>query len=361
MIALAYVFAAIFLLAGLILLVRAFLAPDHQYEKGVYAVMVLVLAGLVFVVGFLLANFNRGNIGPGMMFPFWNQATVQTEAAPSASEVAPFEPATTQPEAAPEAVPNLAPSTAPIVLPDCVKVNGTAANYEKLWLRTNGSGIYDLSNKDVPSITSDYFYFVGGKNPVNEDHDIFAWDPNTVVAIRGFELWNCGPIAAFTPKMVVEQQDKLARQKWENDQSNGIKHNIVIHYPDGTVKRYDNGAEVPLPASMKDMNYSACGDVTVPSWQNTPGDVLNSGQPMTSTLGQPGCGSLFIGTRNDAKVAVFWIGVDERFTYSEGNFWVIPVGYTLDDAVNFTAIKQAMAELGITTIQNRDGYTVFPK
>lgn len=353
-----YILAALLLLTGLILIVRAFLAPNRKLEEVIYAGSVIVVAGLIFVIGFLLANFNRNPMSYPMMFPFRNPATVQTEAAP---EVVAVEPATTQPEAAPEAVPNLAPSTAPIVLPDCVKVNGTAANYEKLWLRTNGSGIYDLSNKDVPSITSDYFYFVGGKNPVNEDHDIFTWDPNTVVAIRGFELWNCGPIAAFTPKMVVEQQDKLARQKWENDQSNGIKHNIVIHYPDGTVKRYDNGAEVPLPASMKDMNYSACGDVTVPSWQNTPGDVLNSGQPMTSTLGQPGCGSLFIGTRNDAKVAVFWIGVDERFTYSEGNFWVIPVGYTLDDAVNFTAIKQAMAELGITTIQNRDGYTVFPK
>lgn len=334
-----YVLAGLMLLGGLILLVRAILAPDRKLEKGIYAVMVLVLAGLFFVIGFMLANFNWTNMGPGTMFPFENPSTVQTEADPEVS----------------------APSMAPITLPDCVKVNGTAANYEKLWLRTDGSGIYDLSNKGIPSITSEYIYFVGGKNPVNEDHDVFAWDPNTVVAIRGFELWNCGPISAFTPDMVVEQDDKLARQKWENDQSNDIKHNIVIHYPDGTVERYDNGAEVPLPASMKDMDYSACGGVSFPSWQNTPGDVLNSGQPMTSTLGQPGCGSLFIGTRNGAKVAVFWIGVDERFTYTEGNFWVLPAGYSLNDAVNFTVIKQALAELGITTIQDRDGNTVFPK
>ncbi|KKU46106.1 MAG: hypothetical protein UX62_C0019G0004 [Microgenomates group bacterium GW2011_GWA2_46_7] len=265
-------------------------------------------------------------------------------------------PAPAQPEAAPDTG-----SVSPIVLPDCVKVNGTAANYEKLWLRTDGSGIYDLSNKGIPSITSEYFYFVGGKNPVTEDHNIFAWDPSTVVAIRGFELWNCGPISAFNPEMVVEQLNKSARQKWENDQSNGIKHNIIVDYPDGTVKLYPNGAEVPVPASLMGMNYSECGGVSLPSWQNTPGDVLNSGQPMTSTLGQPGCGSLFIGTRNGAKVAVFWIGVDERFTYTEGNFWVLPSGYSLDAAVNFTDIKQALAELGINIIQDRDGNTVFPK
>lgn len=317
----AYVIAALIFLVGLVLLVRAFLAPTMKFEKGVIALGVMALASLIFIVSFLLAN----------------PATAPTEAAPETD------------------------SATSIVLPDCVKVNGSAANYEKLWLRSDGSGIYDLSNKGIPSITPEYFYFVGGKNPSTGDHDVFAWDPNTVVAIRGFELWNCGPISAFTPEMVVEQLDKSARQKWENDQSNGIKHNIVIHYPDGTVKRYDNGAEVPLPASMKDMNYSACGDVTVPSWQNTPGDVLNSGQPMTSTLGQPGCGSLFIGTRNDAKVAVYWTGVDERFTYTEGNFWVLPAGYSLNDAVNFTAIKQALAELGITTIQDRDGNTVYPK
>lgn len=348
-----YVLAAIFFLGGLILLVRAFLTPDRKLEKGVYAAMVMAAAGLLFIIGFLLANFNRGNMWPGMMYPA-NQPAPQAEITPTEEPVTPAP----ETEAAPEVS---TPSMVLITLPDCVKVNGSAANYEKLWLRTDGSGIFDLSNKGIPSITSEYIYFVGGKNPVNDDHDVFAWDPSTVVAIRGFELWNCGPISAFTPEMVVEQLNKSARQKWENDQSNDIKHNIVIHYPDGTVKRYDNGAEVPLPASMKDMNYSACGGVTVPSWQNTPGDVLNSGQPMTSTLGQPGCGSLFIGTRNGAKVAVFWTGVDERFTYTEGNFWVLPADYSLGDAVNFTGIKQAMAELGVTTIQDRDGNTVFPK
>ena len=351
-----YALAAVFLLVGLILLVRALLAPNRKLEEVIYAGSVIVVAGLIFVIGFLLANFNRNPMSYPMMFPFRNQATVQTEAAPELSNPDPNGPTSVESEAAPDTG-----SDTPLALPDCVKVNGSAANYEKLWLRTDGSGIYDLSNKGITSITSEYFYFVGGKNPVNEDHDVFAWDPNTVVAIRGFELWNCGPISAFTPEMVVEQLNKSARQKWENDQSNDIKHNIVIHYPDGIVKRYDNGAEVPVPASMVGLNYSACGGVTIPSWQNTPGDVLNSGQPMTSTLGQPGCGSLFIGIRSGVKVAVFWIGVDERFTYTEGNFWVIPVGYTLGDAVNFTAIKQAMAELGITTIQNRDGYTVFPK
>lgn len=318
-----YVLAAIFMATGLVLLFRAFMAPEGKFDKGLVAVMVMVVAGLTFVIGFLLANAGYDqNMGPGMMFPYRNPATAQTEAAPNSS-----------------------PSTSDEV-PSCEKVNAPASSYEEVWLRKDGSGIYDVSSAGT-KLALDHIYGLAGKNPSTEDHDVMIWDPTTVVAIRGFELWDCGPKAGVSAEAIKELERQFAYKKSESDNSVGVEHNIIIHFEDGTIDSYYNGADVPLPASMAGVDYASC-TVTKPSHQNTPGDVL--GGTMTSTLGAPGCVSVFVGKVNGQNVAYTWIGVIERFSYTEGDFWVMPAGTSTASAEAYPEIATAMKALGLGSI-----------
>lgn len=335
-----YALAALALLSGLILLVLAFLAPDHRFERGVVAVIVMLVAGMLLALWLMLANFNWTNMGPGMMFPYENPPTVD--------EMGPCHICGPKATPEPESAPDQTSLTVSDKVPGCSKVNASASSYEEVWLRSDGSGIYDVTSAGT-KLPLDHLYGLAGKNPSNEDHDVLIWDPNTVVAIRGFELWDCGPIADVSIKAQNGLLDEFGYKKSESDNSVGVDHNIVIHYLDGTIVRYDNGADVPLPASMAGVDYASC-TVTEPSHQNTPGDVL--GGTMTSTLGAPGCVSVFVGTVNGQNVAYTWIGVIERFSYTEGDFWVMPAGTSTASAEGYPEIATAMKNLGLGSIAN---------
>ncbi len=286
-----YALAAIFLLVGLVLLVRAFLAPERKFEKGLVAVMVMVVAGLLFVIGFLLANFNRTNMGPGMMFPYGNPATVQTEAAPDLIVTN-----------SGSAETNFVPTSA---LPECFPVNGP-------WLDAFAKGlVYEIDPADpiFDQTAFNYAEVVVVPSEPGDLHSVFEMK-DKFVAEQG-NIWTCGVVSDLKVKHTILFQS--ADKKWQNWDIQPDKpfHDIRVITP-FALWTYDAGIKPAWALEADDTNL-VCPFVTV-SMSNPAGVI----QPDGSFVGAPGkAGCDFVAIYPDGQAVRYHDAIDS-FPYPAG-------------------------------------------
>lgn len=296
----AYVFAALFLLAGLVLLVRAFLAPERNFEKGVVAVMVMVVAGLLFVIGFLLANFRQGNMMGypyPMMYPYFNWPVTEapeTEAAPTveSSDILGGQSAEYY----------FVPTS---TLPECSPVNGP-------WLDAFGKGlVYEIDPADPIFDQAAINYFEGVIIPSEpfDTHSVFEM----VIKFKAEQgnVWTCGAISDFRVRHTILFQS--ADKKWQNWNSQPTKpfHDIYVFTPLGT---WSYGAGIkPAWALEADDTNMVCPFTTV-SMSNPVGVIQLDG----SFVGAPGkAGCDFVAIYPDGQAVRYHDAIDS-FPYPAG-------------------------------------------
>lgn len=281
MIAFAYIFAALIFLAGLVLLVRAFLAPDHKLERGAVAVIVMLVAVMLLALWLMLANFNWTNMGPGTMFPFWNPATVQNETVPSASEVDPFEPGPTveDPEVVLEGQSAEYYFVPTSTLPECFPVNGP-------WLEAFGNGLlYEIDPADPIFDQTAFNYFEGVIIPSTPSDLHITFEMIVKFVAEQGNVWTCDVVT--DPKIMHTILFQSADKKWQNWDGQPTKpfHDETIITPFGGWS-YDAGIQ-PAWALEEDDTNLVCPFTTVS--MSNPAGVIQSDGSFVGAPGKAGC------------------------------------------------------------------------
>lgn len=286
----AYVFAALIFLAGLILLVRAFLAPDHKLERGAVAVIVMLVAVMLLALWLMLANFNWTNMGPGMMFPFWNPATAEPEAAPELNS------------------PDTITDEAFFVngdLPECFPVNGP-------WLDAFGKGlVYEIDPADpiFDQAAFNYAEVVVVPSDPGDLHSVFEME-DKFTAEQG-NIWTCPDVTDRKVKHTILFQS--ADKKWQNWDGQPTKpfHDIRVFTFYG-VWSYDAGIQPAWALGTDDTNL-VCPFPEV-SMSNPAGVI----QPDGSFVGAPGkAGCDFVAIYPDGSAIRYHDAIDS-FPYPAG-------------------------------------------
>lgn len=331
-----YALAALALLSGLILLVLAFLAPDRNFEKGVYAVMVLVLAGLVFVVGFLLANFNRSNMGYGMMFPYENPATVH--------EIDPCyicgPKATLEPESAPVEDPEVVLEGQPAeyyfvptgTLPECFPVNGP-------WLEAFGNGlVYEIDPADPIFDQTAFNYFEGVIIPSTPSDLHITFEMIVKFVAEQGNVWTCDVVT--DPKIKHTILFQSADKKWQNWDGQPTKpfHDETIITPFGGWS-YDAGIKPAWALEADDTNL-VCPFTTVS--MSNPAGVIQSDGSFVGAPGKAGCD--FVAIYPDGQAVRYHDAIDSFPYPADTRFFLFEKSKTNEEvaqAINVATVTNS--------------------
>lgn len=298
-----YILSALVLLAGLVLLVRAFLAPERSFEKSVVAVMVMVIASLLFVVGFLLANFNLP-MGYGMMFPFRNQATVETEAAPVTDETSsPLE--AVQEFFGHELAENHFTTKS---IPACTPVN---ADWKKLFGYGNG---YAIVRSDAIFPVGHIIAFEGvvtGTDPLHTTQVLTG----TVYADQA-NLWDCGT-TDISDEALHTLMFEITDKKWQDQTVQGLSKPYQTITPFGTYD-YADGEKPAWAPTVVDVTSPIC-PFPLPALSDPAGVPTDGG--FVGAPGKAGCD--FVLVFSDGKTAIRYHSAIDSFFYPTGSHFYL--------------------------------------